>query len=669
MGTCIPPYNFVPVEVDNISRKPAVTHEAFPRLELYSGRVRCLAVALTPIIVGNRQIEHLSEEQKRRIQQASGSEPHPEHKLLQPFRFPSGEYGIADSTLKGMVSAVYGAITHSPMERVNDRTFSFRPNLSPTGPSKAGILVQKVGDDWKALLLDTQHFHYGRDPERSPEFESWRGSITEDNLNDWMKRGERFCRDRFPKGPCLPFNSGGGLDGEGLFTKAFGKGKAPFAEVPFDKVDAAIRRKCFVTIPASVVEEFVNTTKHLMGDHLDGHPHEPDKKHVRNALERHRGASALTPGRLVFLEIRKVADKEVVISFGLHYRYRWRYKDSIQSENKGLAGEKTRPRFDVSSEKGQSAASAKLSPCRRLFGFVDNKESHRQGVLNALAGRVRFSCAQHVAGTGKVDEYVTLKILGSPKASAYEFYLTQDGKSPLCDYGDSGNADPANIRRGQPRGRKFYLHNPNAAKNTTVYQQKGEGAAGKLNQTAEILLAPPKNEGEGVLPPAFRFTVLFENLEKEEFETLLLAIGLGNTQESLLEQLDKADCGLLAHKCGHGQPLGLGSLAVGIERVDILNSSGGKPKWKDYEEVLPIPEEVFSPALLNILRYQKLPHDIGYPERVLYNKGSIHGFHGEVRKRQAKARNRKGVVPPQWVLPDAEKLMEDEAHIEPSLIP
>ena len=97
--------------------------------------------------------------------------------------------------------------------------------------------------------------------------------------------------------------------------------------------------------------------------------------------------------------------------------------------------------------------------------------------FSQLAGRLTFNTAIEFVPTGKTDEerflnsdhnfLVPLRPLGSPKPSAVERYLIQDphrlalreDAGIFNTYGDTLD-DPS---AGEPAGRKFYLHQPDAA--------------------------------------------------------------------------------------------------------------------------------------------------------------------------------------------------------------
>ncbi|MBI1766351.1 MAG: TIGR03986 family CRISPR-associated RAMP protein [Acidobacteria bacterium] len=186
-----------------------------------------------------------------------------------------------------------------------------------------------------------------------------------------------------------------------------------------------------------------------------------------------------------------------------------------------------------------------LDPTARLFGFVSEaKQGSPQ--RSSYAGRVSFSDAHFIGDKVKHAAEVTLEILSSPKPTSCEFYLVNaddptgvwiGGKHPR-----HRNYDDEFMRL---RGRKFYWHQ----KDKGQYQwQEKQGMRKQNSQNATVRLLAAENE--------FRFMVRFSNLEGYELGALLWSLALDDG---------------MAHKMGMGKPIGLGSVAIIVEDVVLID--------------------------------------------------------------------------------------------------
>ncbi|NOT61925.1 MAG: TIGR03986 family CRISPR-associated RAMP protein [Acidobacteria bacterium] len=186
-----------------------------------------------------------------------------------------------------------------------------------------------------------------------------------------------------------------------------------------------------------------------------------------------------------------------------------------------------------------------LDPAARLFGFVsEGKQGSSQ--RSSYAGRVSFSDAHFTGDKVKYAAEVTLEILSSPKPTSCEFYLTNaddptdvwvDGKHPRhCHYDD---------KTMRLRGRKFYWHQED--KGQYQWQEK-QGMKKQNSQNSTVRLLAADNE--------FRFKVHFSNLEGYELGALLWSLALDEG---------------MAHKMGMGKPIGLGSVAIIVEDVVLID--------------------------------------------------------------------------------------------------
>ena len=194
-----------------------------------------------------------------------------------------------------------------------------------------------------------------------------------------------------------------------------------------------------------------------------------------------------------------------------------------------------------------------LCPACRIFGRVVD-ETVKTGELNALAGKVSFTPAQLVSKGEEVWESVPLAVLSSPKPTFYNFYLfSQEAPGTAVDYDGRPVIDArGNVSRNKAyqvalRGRKFYWHYPDANGKPDAYARE-DGVRDKLNGTVELL-----KHG------TFSFAVDFDNLTRYELGLLLYAL-----------ELDGPDSEM-CHKLGMGKPLGLGSVKVTVDHLQLID--------------------------------------------------------------------------------------------------
>lgn len=176
-----------------------------------------------------------------------------------------------------------------------------------------------------------------------------------------------------------------------------------------------------------------------------------------------------------------------------------------------------------------------------LFGMT------KDGI--SVASRIRFTDMQpEERGNNKEyyeKPYITLAPLASPKINNMEFYVKQPENAIFWTY-DYYVDENGKLKTWIPElsGRKFYWHQP--------YMKLPEGIS-KTNQN--ITVRPVK---KGVV---FRGKLYFQNLSKQELNQLIWLLNAGET-------------GLLAdrkhgYKLGMAKPLGLGSVAVSVDRVAL----------------------------------------------------------------------------------------------------
>lgn len=261
------------------------------------------------------------------------------------------------------------------------------------------------------------------------------------------------------------------------------------------------------------------------------------------------------------------------------------------------------------------------APARGLFGYVAQQATGYEvpdqpltfGIggtgsdFKQLAGRVSVNWAVEDGDPRRQGRFlnegpsaclVPLRPLSSPKPSAVETYLTQDklgqrqDRGTLCTYGDTLVDQAA----GDLNGRKFYLHQPDAAHARECYELTGPGQAdwwlGEAANRKLAVLSEQAGIARFVSTPGteFKFTLRFRDLRTWELGALWLALAADQPLiEHFVENLgldrsrtpkliawlkrvaswkpDDDQRPLLALKVGHGRPLGLGSVRVRVKAM------------------------------------------------------------------------------------------------------
>lgn len=219
-----------------------------------------------------------------------------------------------------------------------------------------------------------------------------------------------------------------------------------------------------------------------------------------------------------------------------------------------------------------------LCPACRLFGMVGNGVSKEKDYLNAWAGSVRVQDAFLKEKKNLKDIYmdkITLMELAGPRKSSTEFYLQKpegtEGQEVLSWTYDYYMAKEKNgklvVAAYTPRlsGRKFYWHHiyPNLPKEFVEVTDRN------------CTVTPIRNNVE------FTFPVYFEKISERQLEQLIWLCNISSRTEK-----GKAKYG---YKIGKGKPLGLGSVELTVEDVQIrcLKKNGEiNYHLESFEEIL-----------------------------------------------------------------------------------
>lgn len=175
-----------------------------------------------------------------------------------------------------------------------------------------------------------------------------------------------------------------------------------------------------------------------------------------------------------------------------------------------------------------------------IFGYTKSDEVPE--AERAHAGRVSISDGVFKTATGEVwlnPTPITPKVLGSPKPTSFQLYLTQQEPNDRRRLDHYASPPPHST---VIRGHKLYWHQAGATTNHIA-----ETDHNKITRSPKQFTRI-KPVARGV---SFSFTIHFENLRDFELGALLWAVTLPGKSS-----------GTYRHKLGMGKPLGLGSVHI-----------------------------------------------------------------------------------------------------------
>lgn len=548
--------------------------------------------------------------------------------LLCPLRAPWSERPVVipGDSLKGLLRHELGALLGAPMERVAERSYSYRPNsLYPSEPNPRLIprIAQVPKDGVELRRLDPSN-------PRSPEVRvPVRLDLLADNLRYDPHHNRQPPRYRFDAPGGAPYHGGLGA------RETLNSRRPLHTFLRAEPVGPTTR----VSVPHDVQEGYLHTIRHLTdlehGHFSERHPDVPNRVTGEQARDRIREAArnvVFQPGDLIWVEWDR--EQERVVSFGWHYYYRWAYQDTVRrkgwrTERMGL--------FPLDEEKNNEPRG--LSPVRRLFGYInDNDNEGNRGIgkddHEQLMGRISVNAALEDVVEGTQDNArflrpIFLKELGMPRPSAVEFYLAQphypnerpSDRATLITYGDAAGYDTP----GQLAGRKFYLDHADAY---TGEPWKDDSEANRLNERSTLVLDASRPGRR------FRFTVRFRDLDAEDLAAILLALCPNQFAQAVGGLHTDGYCS----KLGYARPLGWGSVRIQAKEMHLLHETSTAPKLAPIADLMAWFRQHFQrPPCLNpwlSIHRHKHPDADDYPRE----KGNIYTFHANQRAQHARWR-------------------------------
>jgi CRISPR-associated protein (TIGR03986 family) len=566
------PYGFVALPKIFTTAEP-VWHDGTSSAGRLSGEIRFELETLTPLLVGWERGIIGSEEADWPVPANLDGIGQLENNksVLCPLRAPWGERPviIPGDTLKGLLRHELGALLGAPLERVAERSYSYRPNAMFPSKSEGRFLVPRLarvpqnGVETKALGGN----HQARVPMRLELFPA---------ELEYNKKANRLDY-HFDAPNGAPYRGGQGA-GERLNSKR--NLHTTLTANPNETVEV-------VDVPETVQQGYLATIRHLI-DEASGHFSErhPDaKEHGAPARMRILEAAknmVFQPGDMLWVEWD--TEKRCIVSFGWHYYYRWAYIDTVRKVGGKLERHGLFP-LDKERELDADGDPKKLSPVRRLFGYTGDNDGNAgigQGDYTQLMGRIAINAGLEVIEPGDTEEQrflrpTFLKELGMPRPSAVEFYLKQPhhpGTRPtdnaqLVTYGDAVGYDEP----GDLAGRKFYLDRGDAYSSEPW---KDDSVANRTNERSTLALEASHPHRR------FRFTLRFSDLDPADLAAVLVALCPHQFREVLGGTHTDGYCS----KLGYARPLGWGSVRIEAKALLLLDIVDSKPVLRNAGNVI-----------------------------------------------------------------------------------
>jgi CRISPR-associated protein (TIGR03986 family) len=630
------PYGFVALPEALTSASP-VWHDGTSSTGRLSGEIRFELETLTPLLVGWERGQSGDADSEWPLpSNVDGVRQLATKSVLCPLRVPWGKRPVVipGDSLKGLLRHELGALLGAPMERVAERSYSYRPNaLFPkdSNPRLIARLARVPDNGVETKVLDGNH------QVRVPKtLELLRSDLRYDR-----RREQTSNYYRFDDGNGAPYRGGQGA-GRQLNSKR--NLHRELTANPSGTTESA-------KVSEAVQEGYLATLRHLVdldhGHFSERHPDVPNTVKGSDAKERILEAAktvVFQPGDLIWVEWD--TEKNCIVSLGWHYYYRWAYTDTVRKdadaprlERHGLFPLDAERQLD-GAEEDKHRPPQELSLVRRLFGYTGDNEGSDgigKGDHTQLMGRVSVNAALEVVEDGDIDDErflppTFLKELGMPRPSAVEFYLKQpyhtnsrpSDRARLVTYGDAVGYDTP----GELAGRKFYLDRKDAY---TGEPWKDDSPANRANERSTLALQATKPNRR------FRFTVRFRDLDASELAAILVAFCPNQFRAVLGGTHADGYCS----KLGNARPLGWGTVRIEAKALLLLNVENGAPVLKPEGDLGAWVTENHrktstQEAWLAVHRH-KHPDAADYPRR----DGNIYTFHTTLRAKHSRNRRYK----------------------------
>ncbi|MBF0240056.1 MAG: hypothetical protein HQM12_20330 [SAR324 cluster bacterium] len=601
---------------------PIVSH----RLEdskdktLYSGEFHVELTCLTPFFTGNQHYIRVSDRLQPKPKDDSDH-----HTWIAPLTWPEVDltrrsiedltqiqwdqhsFLISPDTLKGLYGNLIDKLTAAPMKRVKERGFHFRM-LKPEW-MKAGLLVQQ-GNQWK--IQEAERFQFDEGKQAQKDSRTWKKAEyhhpnqPKGFANDYGSLSLKLSQSHYPIPESLinvwknAWEYNRDLDFH-LTAKSLNDLKQaripeldrviqalrPLTQSPENLIRTAFRKQIKEAIKDIVTEDvLVSWIAKKPGNKIDEKEMQKEIRKARRSIAdqivnvaekktvKLEKKPALKTGMVIFYRLNS-QNKVAALSANLYLK--WPYQHSVWNEFQFTPDKTPQRRKQLGYFREEALKTSKqLTPRQKLLGYVFDKNSRHPDTpqdqyLPAYAGRVHFNFAVCKPLSSQIQGPLTLKTLGSPKPSAYEFYVQpqppESATPTLSDYGFWEDPQVAPLA-----GRKHYLHYPPVAEDLSVFQSQTQD---NLNATVVGALVPDFKQSQPF--PSFKFSVRFDKLEAYEVGMLQFVLNLsqgtkGQEIAGFLKEgkyTDLKELNVLAVKAGYARPLGLGSMLSQVRETQI----------------------------------------------------------------------------------------------------
>lgn len=585
------PYGFVALpkkeEMDEHVAAP-IWHDGTSSQGRLSGEIRFELETLTPLLVGWERGQVGDNESVWPVPAnlPTVGQLKDKKSVLCPLRAPwgKGPVIIPGDSLKGLLRHELGALLGAPMERVAERSYSYRPNQKFLYDQRDQLHRQGTAslEPRLARVRSSKTAEIGGRAWPVPGQVDVLSMAMRDQ-QAYFPRREGRGRDAVtvrPTRAAEPYRGGLGA-GQALPDKILAEdARRKMIHTHVDVTQLRVEHEA-VSPSDSVIAQYTGTLAHLLdvseGHFSARHPHigtdQQKQRMGQEAIER-GAARAFQPGDVIWVEWD--TEKKCIVSLGWHYYYRWAYTDSVRKTGGELERHGLFP-LDKEREKDRDGAPKELSAVRRLFGYAFDKENsgvagigEKDTDYTQLMGRLFVNAGLEVVAesdsTGNRFLKATfLKELGMPRPSAVEHYLKQNvdvkgrpqkraaDNATLMTYGDAADYDAP----GELAGRKFYLDRPNAV-------AEDASDTNKQNDRSTLALDASKPGRK------FRFTVRFRDLDAVELAAVIVALSPDQFKLALGGTHTEGYCS----KLGYARPLGWGSVRIEAKQLLLLEELG-----------------------------------------------------------------------------------------------
>lgn len=475
---------------------------------------------------------------------------------------------IPADSLHGHIRHQFSALVGSPMERVAERSYSYRPNMKFPDQVRGRRLEPRLARVTK------------RATSAGPGGVQWPYPVEVELLRFAQRSDQFYYPNRAQRTvPAGAMSYRGGMGGGVSMPDAALSEDARKRTIHTGvELKERVRLELAgVGIDAVALQGYLRTLTHYFnessGHFSNRHPQVKQNDAVRRdaigVLQQAARERTFQIDDLVWVEWD--TQQQRVVSFGWHYYYRWAYIDTVRTqEGKARQGLVPQPE-ELQEEQLQ------LTATRRLFGYaVDEQNPGVRGIGGGeypqLLGRLFPNNALEVVKPGEREAVrflppTFLKELGLPRPSAVEHYLRQDGRrtdaATLTTYGDADGHDSG----GQLAGRKFYLDRaesyPPADSADWRAPWEDDSALNRMNERSTLALEVSRAGRR------FRFTLRFRDLEPHELASVLLAMAPNQFANEVGGKHTDGYC----TKLGYARPLGMGSVRIEAKELWFLKES------------------------------------------------------------------------------------------------